>query len=169
MTAASAENVQHMKSISAAAPLMQALKSKHKTRAAHALQNHNGALTMQVRSHVPQGTKPTLIQCQAKHIEVWVDVLTMRTNQERLSVRLMAAVIAKPASPAFTGTTTDTRMAVPNTTMLLMKSIRMASHLFMICSATSHLARTATVSNGSRHTLIRRTVLCTTVQAGQQC
>ena len=90
--------------------------------------------------------KPAVMQCQAKHIEVWVDVLTMRTNQERLSVRLMAAVIARPASPAFTGTTTDTRTAVPNTTMLLMKSIRMASHLFMICSATSHSAGTVTVS-----------------------
>ncbi len=94
-----------------------------------------------------QGAKPTLMQCQAKHsevcnvkqnnIEVWVDMLTMRTNQERLSVRLMAAVMAKPARPAFTGSTTDTRMAVPNTTMLLMKSIRMASHLFMICSTTA--------------------------------
>ena len=87
----------------------------------------------------PQRAKSTLMQCQAKHIEVWVDVLTIRTNQERLSVRLMAAVIAKPASPAFTGSTTDTRMAVPNTTMLLMKSILMASHLFMICRATAWL------------------------------
>lgn len=68
-----------------------------------------------------------------------LDVLTIRTNQERLSVRFMAAVIAKPANPAFTGSTTDTRMAVPNTTILLMKSIRMASHLFMICSATARL------------------------------
>ena len=59
----------------------------------------------------------------------------MRTNQERLSVRLIAAVIARPASPALTGSSTDTSRAVPNTTMLLMKSIRMASHLFMICRA----------------------------------
>jgi len=70
----------------------------------------------------------------------------MRTNQERLLVRLMAAVIAKPASPAFTGSTTDTSTALPNTTMLLMKSILMAGHLFMICNAISHPACTVTVS-----------------------
>ncbi len=59
----------------------------------------------------------------------------MRTNQERLSVRLIAAVMARPASPAFTGSNIDTIMAVPNTTTLLMKSILIASHLFMICKA----------------------------------
>lgn len=61
--------------------------------------------------------------------------LTMRTNQERLSVRLMAAVMASPARPALTGNSTETMRAVPNTTMLLMKSILMPSHLFITCKA----------------------------------
>ena len=59
----------------------------------------------------------------------------MRTNQERLSVRLMAAVMASPARPALTGNSTETMRAVPNTTVLLMKSILMPSHLFITCEA----------------------------------
>ncbi len=107
---------------------------------------HLQYMCMQIRSHAQKRKANThamssktlqSMQHLANPVEVWVDVLTMRTNQERLSVRLMAAVIAKPASPAFTGSTTDTRMAVPNTTMLLIKSILMASHLFMICRATA--------------------------------
>ena len=47
----------------------------------------------------------------------------------------MAAVMANPARPAFTGSSADTVTAVANTTVLLMKSILMASHLFMICIA----------------------------------
>ena len=43
--------------------------------------------------------------------------------------------MARPARPALTGRTTDTRMAVANTTMLLMKSILTASHRFMTCNA----------------------------------
>ena len=57
----------------------------------------------------------------------------MRTNQERLSVRLTAEVMARPASPAFTGRMDDTVTAAAKTTVLLMKSILIASHLFMIC------------------------------------
>lgn len=59
--------------------------------------------------------------------------LTMRTNQDKLSVRFTAAVIARPARPALTGSNADTMRAVANTTVLLMKSILTPSHLFMIC------------------------------------
>ena len=75
----------------------------------------------------------TLTKLYATASQSKVVALTMRTSQERLSVRLMAAVMASPAKPALTGSSTDTSRAVPNTTMLLMKSILMASHLFMIC------------------------------------
>lgn len=59
--------------------------------------------------------------------------LTMRTKTDRLSVRLTAAVIARPANPALTGKSVDTMRAVANTTVLLMNSTLTASHLFVTC------------------------------------
>ena len=135
-------------------------KSPPQTRAAplhvlHKSKIHNVALLLSCSSTASVSCGKScayfriLATISTKGAEVDVEQLTMRTNQERLSVRLMAAVMAKPAKPALTGSSADTVTAAANTTVLLMKSILIASHLFMTCIVQVNLWRSC-CSHGTR-------------------